>query len=160
MKGLDFNLHKKEHISRAAQEGIVFALNAATGSTLWARAFGGSSTTDRGQAICMDNAGHIKILERWMKSYNPHELFDKLEMPLIEVLAEMEWHGIRIDRKFFEDMNARLARELELIQQDIWKLAVIAVIRTMLNYFLAKDIADFTRLQESGQIPASSPRQP
>jgi len=44
--------------------------------------------------------------------------------------------------------------------EDIWKLAVIAVIRTMLNYFLAKDIADFTRLQESGQIPASSPRQP
>ena len=34
-------------------------------------------------------------------------------------------------------------------------LAVIAVIRTMLSYFLAKDIADFTRLQDSGQIPAS-----
>lgn len=32
---------------------------------------------------------------------------------------------------------------------DIWKLAVIAVIRTMLNYFLARDIADFSRLQES-----------
>jgi uncharacterized membrane protein len=27
--------------------------------------------------------------------------------------------------------------------QDIWKLAVIATIRTMLNYFLAKDIAAF-----------------
>lgn len=34
--------------------------------------------------------------------------------------------------------------------EDIWKLAVIAVIRTMLNYFLAKDIADFSKLQESG----------
>ena len=43
--------------------------------------------------------------------------------------------------------------------EDIWKLAVIAVIRTMLNYFLAKDIAAFSRLQESGQIPASTPRQ-
>jgi uncharacterized membrane protein len=38
--------------------------------------------------------------------------------------------------------------------EDIWKLAVIAVIRTMLNYFLAKDIADFSKLQESGQNPA------
>jgi len=27
--------------------------------------------------------------------------------------------------------------------EDIWKLAVIATIRTMLNYFLAKDIAAF-----------------
>jgi len=43
--------------------------------------------------------------------------------------------------------------------EDIWKLAVIAVIRTMLNYFLAKDIADFTKLQDSGQIPASKPVQ-
>ena len=25
----------------------------------------------------MDKPGHIKILERWMKSYKPHELFDK-----------------------------------------------------------------------------------
>ena len=32
---------------------------------------------------------------------------------------------------------------------DIWKLAVIAVVRTMLNYFLARDIADFSRLEES-----------
>jgi uncharacterized membrane protein len=33
---------------------------------------------------------------------------------------------------------------------DISKLAVIATIRTMLNYFLAKDIAEFDRAQESG----------
>jgi uncharacterized membrane protein len=43
--------------------------------------------------------------------------------------------------------------------EDIWKLAVIATIRTMLNYFLAKDIADFSKLQNSGQIPASKPVQ-
>jgi uncharacterized membrane protein len=34
---------------------------------------------------------------------------------------------------------------------DIAKLAVIATIRTMLNYFLAKDIAEFDRAKESGQ---------
>jgi uncharacterized membrane protein len=34
--------------------------------------------------------------------------------------------------------------------EDIWKLAVIATIRTMLNYFLAKDIAAFES-QDSGQ---------
>ena len=40
---------------------------------------------------------------------------------------------------------------------DIWKLAVIAVIRTMLNYFLARDIADFSKLQESnGNSPAKA----
>ncbi|MEM7191444.1 MAG: DUF1622 domain-containing protein [Pseudomonadota bacterium] len=34
---------------------------------------------------------------------------------------------------------------------DIWKLAVIAVVRTMLNYFLARDIADFSKLEASQQ---------
>jgi uncharacterized membrane protein len=41
--------------------------------------------------------------------------------------------------------------------EDIWKLAVIATIRTMLNYFLAKDIADFSKLQDSGQKPPAVP---
>jgi len=39
---------------------------------------------------------------------------------------------------------------------DISKLAVIATIRTMLNYFLAKDIAEFDRAQESSGNPPSA----
>lgn len=39
---------------------------------------------------------------------------------------------------------------------DISKLAVIATIRTMLNYFLAKDIAEFDRAQESAGNPPSA----
>jgi uncharacterized membrane protein len=40
--------------------------------------------------------------------------------------------------------------------EDISKLAVIATIRTMLNYFLAKDIAEFDRAQESAGNPPST----
>ena len=39
---------------------------------------------------------------------------------------------------------------------DITKLAVIAAIRTMLNYFLAKDIAEFDQARESGGNQAST----
>lgn len=42
-------------------DGIVFALNASTGATIWARAFGGGITIDMGQAICMDGSGNIYI---------------------------------------------------------------------------------------------------
>jgi uncharacterized membrane protein len=38
---------------------------------------------------------------------------------------------------------------------DIAKLAVIATIRTMLNYFLAKDIAAFDAVRQSGGNPPS-----
>jgi uncharacterized membrane protein len=40
--------------------------------------------------------------------------------------------------------------------EDIWKLAVIATIRTMLNYFLAKDIAAFESPEER-RIPPERP---
>lgn len=42
---------------------------------------------------------------------------------------------------------------------DIWKLAVIAIIRTMLNYFLARDIADFSKLR-SAPAADSTQKQP
>jgi uncharacterized membrane protein len=41
--------------------------------------------------------------------------------------------------------------------EDIAKLAVIAAIRTMLNYFLAKDIAAFDTARQSGGIPPPNP---
>ena len=52
------------------------------------------------------------------------ELFRTIEMPLVEVLAEMEWNGIRIDEAFF----ARAARtgcgaSCETIEQEIYEEA-------------------------------------
>jgi uncharacterized membrane protein len=43
---------------------------------------------------------------------------------------------------------------------DIAKLAVIATIRTMLNYFLAKDIAEFDSVQKSVGNPPSDAARP
>jgi DNA polymerase I len=50
-------------------------------------------------------------------------LFRCLEMPLVPVLARMEWNGIRIDAPFFRAMSGRLASELEALTEDIWREA-------------------------------------
>jgi DNA polymerase-1 len=50
-------------------------------------------------------------------------LMSELEMPLIPVLLSMELAGISIDEAFFRSMRSRLVRELDLIQQEIFKLA-------------------------------------
>lgn len=50
-------------------------------------------------------------------------LFATIEMPLVPVLAEMEWAGIRIDREFFATLSRRLEDELEVIRGDIYKEA-------------------------------------
>jgi DNA polymerase-1 len=62
-------------------------------------------------------------LEEEMESLSLDRLFRDIEMPLIDVLATMERTGIRIDGAFFRIMGERLARELDLIQQEIWKIA-------------------------------------
>ena len=46
-----------------------------------------------------------------------------LEMPLVPVLVSMELAGIGIDGDFFAEMRSKLIRELELIREDIFKLA-------------------------------------
>jgi DNA polymerase-1 len=50
-------------------------------------------------------------------------LMAELEMPLVPVLTRMELSGIAIDQAFFRGMRGRLKRELELIQEEIWKLS-------------------------------------
>lgn len=50
-------------------------------------------------------------------------LMDELEMPLVPVLVGMERAGVRIDPEFFSSMRSRLKRELDQIQDEIFKLA-------------------------------------
>jgi DNA polymerase-1 len=58
-----------------------------------------------------------------LERYGLTDLFRRIEMPLVHVLADMEWAGIRIDAAFFRDLSAKLARELRLIEEDIYKEA-------------------------------------
>jgi DNA polymerase-1 len=58
-----------------------------------------------------------------LKDQELEELFHTLETPLIPVLADMEWAGIRIDAVFFGEMSRKLERELRLIRQDIFSEA-------------------------------------
>jgi len=75
---------------------------------------------------CEDADLTLRLRERFLPQLQEQKLerlFRELEMPLVPVLAEMEWNGIRIDATFFREMSARLGRELELLQEEIWKEA-------------------------------------
>jgi DNA polymerase I len=63
------------------------------------------------------------ILAEEMERLELDALCRDIELPLIDVLAAMEWEGIRIDAKFFASLAQKLAHELHLIQQEIWKVA-------------------------------------
>jgi DNA polymerase I len=58
-----------------------------------------------------------------LQSLQVERLFREVEMPLVAVLAEMETSGIRIDPVFFRGLSGRLERDLQLIQDEIFKEA-------------------------------------
>jgi DNA polymerase-1 len=62
-------------------------------------------------------------LVRQLGDYDLRLLFDELEMPLMPVLADMEACGIAIDHEFFDAMSDRLDGELQLVEEEIYKLA-------------------------------------
>jgi DNA polymerase-1 len=75
---------------------------------------------------CEDADITLRIWERFreeLESQKLMKLMRELEMPLIPVLAEMEWDGIRIDRPLFEEMSVRLEKDLRQIRAEIYREA-------------------------------------
>jgi len=62
-------------------------------------------------------------LTRQLDDYDLRRLFDEIEMPLMPVLAEMERLGVAIDLHFFATMSHRLDGELQLVEEEIYKVA-------------------------------------
>ncbi|MFW6331411.1 MAG: DNA polymerase, partial [Gemmatimonadota bacterium] len=58
-----------------------------------------------------------------LPAYHLERLFRQVEMPLIPVLAAMEQAGIGVDTGFFRTVSERLARELRLIEEEIYREA-------------------------------------
>ncbi|MBY0311267.1 MAG: DNA polymerase I [Phycisphaerales bacterium] len=46
-------------------------------------------------------------------------LFERVEMPLVEVLAELEWNGIRVDKAELELQRARLQQRIDTLRREI-----------------------------------------
>ncbi len=50
-------------------------------------------------------------------------LFDDIEVPLVSVLADMEWEGIAIDLEWFASLKTRFQGERERVEQEIYEAA-------------------------------------
>jgi DNA polymerase-1 len=50
-------------------------------------------------------------------------LYDDLEIPLIEVLAELEFNGVRLDVPLLQRLSVEMAQQLAEIEREIYELA-------------------------------------
>ena len=82
-----------------------------------------SSVRDKNSLILSRLFEMKDILVEKLKNDNLYSLYRELEIPLVEVLAELEVNGVKIDTAYLEILSEKWARELELITEKIHKLA-------------------------------------
>ena len=63
------------------------------------------------------------VFEPQLESHHLLRLLQEIEVPLIDVLAEMEWTGISIDVSGFAELKQRFRGEREVVEQEIYKAA-------------------------------------
>ena len=63
------------------------------------------------------------IFTKKLKAENDWELFQKIEMPLVNVLADMEITGIKVEKSILDEMQAEIEVKIELLEKEIYNLA-------------------------------------
>lgn len=58
-----------------------------------------------------------------IKDSGIESLLDDIELPMVRVLAEMEWTGVRIDSAELDSMSRSLTERLNRLQHECWELA-------------------------------------
>lgn len=64
-----------------------------------------------------------EIMNKKLEEINSLRLFENIEMPLIKVLAEMQYEGIYVDKQELVSFGDKLKEDIEVIKQEIYKLA-------------------------------------
>ena len=75
---------------------------------------------------CEDADITVRLHERFapeLERLHLEPLYREIEMPLVRVLAEMEWNGIRIDEPFFARMGEVMRGQLRDLEQQIYASA-------------------------------------
>ena len=75
---------------------------------------------------CEDADMTLRLREYFEPQLETHqflELFRDVEMPLVDVLADMEWTGISIDVPWFASLKARFQKERQAVEQEIYAAA-------------------------------------
>ncbi|MHB1042315.1 MAG: DNA polymerase I [Eubacteriales bacterium] len=65
----------------------------------------------------------VHVLEAKLLLQEEERLFHEVELPLVEVLAAMETHGVAVDRAGLEEMSGELACLIDALAGDIYRLS-------------------------------------
>ncbi len=66
----------------------------------------------------LDSILHSVLVEQGLLS-----LYDEIELPMVRVLAEMEWTGVRVDTSELSEMSQALTGRVTALEQQVYELA-------------------------------------
>ncbi|MDD6043501.1 MAG: DNA polymerase I [Eubacteriaceae bacterium] len=78
---------------------------------------------DYGLKYCLAVKKIMEIQNRRLDENELKNVFEKIELPLIEVLAAMETEGFDADRDMIEQFGTMLKSEIDTLEQSIYELA-------------------------------------
>lgn len=80
-------------------------------------------TADHANQMAVSSFALYEIFEKRLKNNKLNELFYDIEMPLVEVLSDMEIAGIKVDTKFLHSFNEKIVKEIKGIEKKIYEAA-------------------------------------
>ncbi|HCC04653.1 MAG TPA: DNA polymerase I [Clostridiales bacterium] len=88
------------------------------------------STENQKEDISYKNALYVyaigkmsEILTQKLKEQKELELFETIDMPTIEVLANMQWNGMKVNENDLIEFGRQLKEGINLLTQEIYELA-------------------------------------
>ncbi|MCP5103085.1 MAG: DNA polymerase I, partial [bacterium] len=82
---------------------------------------------ERLSRYCIDDSNLtlqlIKCLEPAIEKKELRSLYDTIEMPLVNVLADMEYQGVKLDVDFLKGAALQLKNKIKEIEQEIFSMA-------------------------------------
>jgi len=84
--------------------------------------FGGESLSEHAKQLLQLSYIEDKELEE----HSLMALYNNVEKPLSEILADMETTGVKIDVKYFENLKSEIEKELEILENKIYDLSGIS----------------------------------
>ena len=63
----------------------------------------------------------FEILDKKVKETNVEDVLNKIELPLLHVLTEMEHEGVTVDKKFLDEYSVELGNEIKTTSEKIFE---------------------------------------
>jgi len=90
------------------------------------RPFASVPVLDAARYCCSDSTAVLLLRDAYHTELEDHQLLrllDTIEIPLIPVLVDMEWHGVLIDRERLAEISRGFTTELFDLERQIYKAA-------------------------------------